>query len=176
MRKYSELETERLFLRPTAIDDAEFFFELLNTPKWIQYIGERHITDMESAKKYIQEKVLPKPDKVGVNFTVRLKENGAKIGSCGLYRREGLDYMDIGFAFLPGFEQQGYAYESARRVLEMGFSDFGIDRVCAITTEDNFRSQRLLTKLGMEYEKIIRIPNDDVDLMLYNLDAADWNM
>ncbi len=172
MHKYKNLESERLMLRPSLPGDAEFVFQLLNSPKWIKYIGNRNIKSIESAKAYILEKMMPKPDKLGVNYTVIRKSDGVKIGSCGLYDREGLDYMDIGFAFLPAYEQMGYAYESASRILEMGFQDFGINQVCAITTEDNVSSQKLLKKLGMTYERVVRIPIDDVDLMLFLLDKS----
>ena len=170
MHRYRKLESERLMLRPSLPEDAEFVFQLLNTPKWLKYIGSRNINNIEDAKAYILEKMMPKADKLGVNYTVIRKSDGVKIGSCGLYDREGLDYMDIGFAFLPAYEQMGYAYESASRVLEMGLLDFGINQVCAITTEDNVSSQKLLKKLGMTFGKIVRIPNDDVDLMLFLLD------
>ena len=171
MFDYQSLETERLMLRPSSLEDVQFVFELLNSPKWIKYIGNRQIISLDAARKYITEKMTPKTDKLGVNFTVMRKVDSVKIGSCGIYNREGLGYMDIGFAFLPEYEQKGYAFESAKRVLKLGFDEFGVDRVCAITTKDNFSSQRLIEKLGMSYQKIIRIPNDDEDLMLYYLDA-----
>ena len=52
MMRYKTFETNRLLLRPTSITDAEFIYELLNTPKWIQYIGDRNIKD---------DRLLPKP-------------------------------------------------------------------------------------------------------------------
>ena len=53
MNQYKKFETERLILKPTSEEDAEFIFELFNTPKWIKYIGDRNIKTLEDAKNYI---------------------------------------------------------------------------------------------------------------------------
>ena len=42
MKTYLTFETERLFLRPTCEEDALFILELLNTPKALQYVGDRN--------------------------------------------------------------------------------------------------------------------------------------
>ena len=43
MSKFKIFETDRLILKPTSEEDAEFIFELLNTPKWLKYIGDRNV-------------------------------------------------------------------------------------------------------------------------------------
>lgn len=105
MGAHKEFETERLFLRPTSDADAKFIFALMNNPTWIQHIGDRNITSFESAKDYILSRMLPQLGKLGYgNYTITRKTDNLKIGSCGLYDREGLDGIDIGFALLPEFE------------------------------------------------------------------------
>ena len=54
--KYKSFETERLIIRPTTESDSEFIFKLLNTPKWLKYIGDRNIKTVENAKEYIKDK------------------------------------------------------------------------------------------------------------------------
>lgn len=170
MSEYQSFETERLILRPTVEEDASFLVELLNTPKWLQYIGDRKVRSIEDAKEYVKNKIRPQLERLGyANYTVIRKSDGAKLGSCGLYDREGLKGVDIGFAFLPQFEKQGYAFESASKIKEVGFQVFNIEEISAITTKENIASQKLLEKLGLKYIKIIRIPNDDEDLLLYQL-------
>lgn len=170
MSTYNFFETERLLLKPTDNEDATFLIELLNSPKWLQYIGDRNVKTIEDALAYIAQKVTPQFQQLGFgNYTVIRKLDGIKIGTCGLYKREGIDGIDIGFAFLPSFEKMGYAYESAQKLLEVASPIFNIDAIFAITIKENTDSQKLIEKLGLQFQKIIRIPNDEEDLMLYKL-------
>lgn len=168
----SPITTERLFLRPTNIEDSSFIFELMNTPKWIKNIGDRNIQSPLDAENYIKEKMIPQLEKLGYsNYTVIRKDDHVKLGSCGLYNREGIEGVDIGFAFLPQYEGKGYAYESANKLMALAFSEFNIKKVSGITIEENTASRKLLEKLGLKFSKIIRLPDDDVDLLLYETPA-----
>lgn len=163
-------ETERLLLRSTSVDDAAFIFELLNTPKWLKYIGDRNVTSVESAKEYIKAKMLPQLEKLGYsNYTLIRKSDSKKIGTCGLYDRDGLEGIDIGFAFLPEFENEGYGYESANKLKNIAFDKFGIKEINAITKKDNIPSQKLLEKLGLKLIGTTILPNEDVELLLYKI-------
>lgn len=167
---FNSYETQRLIIRPTGEEDAAFILELLNSPKWKQNIGNRNVSNLEEAKTYIQTKCTPQFTRLGFgNYTVIRKSDQVKLGTCGLYDREGLDSIDIGFAFLPEHEKQGYAFESSSRILEAAVQDFNITTISAITIKENINSQRLLEKLGLQFEKIINIPNDEEDLMYYVL-------
>ena len=168
IKKYKSFETERLILKPTTVLDAFFIYELLNTPKWIKHIGDRNIKSVDDATNYIKNKMTPQLEKLGYsNYTVIRKLDGAKIGSCGLYDRDGLDGIDIGFAFLPQFEKKGYAFESANKLKEVAIKEFEISCIKGITTKENIASQKLLLKLGLKFERMIRIPNDEEELLLY---------
>ncbi|MFK7809837.1 MAG: GNAT family N-acetyltransferase [Saprospiraceae bacterium] len=172
MKKYKSFETERLFLRPSAITDAPFVLELLNTPKWIKNIGDRNVKTLEDAELYIKEKMLPQLDRLGFgNYFITRKTDNVTIGSCGLYDRDGLEGVDIGFAFLPEHEGQGYAYESAVKIKEIGINEFGVKKISAITIEENVASRKLIEKLGLTFQKMINLPDDDVELMLYTLEV-----
>ncbi len=165
---YKSFETDRLHLRPTEVDDAAFILSLLNTPKWIKYIGERNVKTKEAAIKYIKNKMLSQLHKLGYgNYTIIRKDDLAKVGTCGLFDRDGLEGIDIGYALLPEYEKLGYAYEASLAIREASVVDFGINHLRAITTKDNITSQKLLEKLQFQYSKIINIPNDPADLMLY---------
>ena len=169
-KKHKSFETERLRIILTTEIDASFILELLNTPKWIKFIGDRNVHSVDDAKEYIQQKMLPQLEKLGYgNYTVIRKLDGEKIGTCGLYDREGLEGIDIGFAFLSQFEKQGYAFESVSKLLEVAIHDFKINKISAITIKTNVDSQKLLTKIGLTFKEYIRIPNDDEELMLYML-------
>jgi DNA-3-methyladenine glycosylase I len=160
--------TKRLIIRPTTISDSPFIFELLNTPKWIKNIGDRNINSIKDAEVYIKTKMLPQLKKLGYStYTVIRKSDGIKAGTCGLYDREGVDGIDIGFAFLPQFEKKGYAFESVGKLKELAIHDFKIPQISAITIKENKASQNLLEKLGLKFEKTVNLPNDDAELLLY---------
>jgi len=173
MPDYRSFETERLVLKPTSEEDAQFILELLNTPKWIQFIGDRNVNTLEDAKAYIDKRIAAQFTKLGYgNYTVIRKSDGIKLGSCGLYDREGLEGIDIGFAFLPQFEKKGYAFESANKIMQVAINEFKITQIKAITIKENIASQKLLLKIGLEFEKTILIPNDSEELLLYTYKIA----
>ena len=100
-------------------------------------------------------------------FLVELKKDGVAVGICGLLNRDALDDVDIGFAFLPEFWGRGFASEAASAVLGLAQSEFGIDRIVAVTTPDNTASIRILERLGMAFEKMVRLSDDGPALRLY---------
>lgn len=168
---YKSFETERLILRPTSEQDSEFIFELLNSPKWLKYIGDRNIKTVENAKDYIKEKITPQLERLGYsNYTVIRKQDHQKIGTCGLYDRPGLEGIDIGYAFLPEYENNGFAFESSNRLKEAAFNELGIKTISAITTKENTSSQKLLEKLGLKLTGTTQIPNDNEELLLYKIE------
>ncbi|WKB81897.1 GNAT family N-acetyltransferase [Cellulophaga lytica] len=170
MKNYKAFETDRLYIKPTTEEDAKFIFQLLNSPKWLQYIGNRNVTNISDAQTYIKEKMLPQLYQLGFsNYTVIRKEDNVKIGSCGLYNRDGLEGIDIGFAFLEEYERKGYAYEAANTLKHNAFATFNLKEISAITTKDNSSSQNLLVKLGFKLIGTTTLPNDDEVLLLFKI-------
>lgn len=170
MDRYKTFETERLILRPCFVEDAAFIFELVNSPKWLKYIGDRNIKSHHEAQEHIKAKMYPQLQRLGFgNYTVIRKPDGAKMGTCGLHDRDVVEGIDIGFAFLPEFEGYGYAHEAADRLIRAAIEDFKISEITAITLPINYASQKLLEKIGLQFEKIIRLPKDTEDLMFYRL-------
>lgn len=161
------LKTERLILRRLTLEDAFFIFQLLNSPGWLSNIGDRGVTNVESAKEYIESKYFPSYSNGLGNFVVVLKDTGNPIGSCGLYKRENLDHPDIGFAFLPEFFGKGYAYESATALKEYAMDQLKLEKLYGFTLPSNEPSKKLLRKLGMREEGIFRLGDDPEDLLLY---------
>lgn len=168
--KSTYFETERLLLAPTSIDDAPLFLALLNTPKWIEFIGDRNVKTIEDAQKYISDRILPQYERLGFgNYTVSLRSDGTKIGCCGLYDREGLSGVDIGFSYLPKYERQGYGYEAACCIRDAAFNDFDLQTIGAITIEKNVASRSLLEKLGLNFIKKITLENDSDELLYHEM-------
>ena len=169
MNQYKSFQSERLIIIPTLEQDAELIYQLMNSPKFIKYVGDRQLYSLEDAQKYIQDKMLPQLHSLGYsNYSLINKKNGAKIGICGLYDREGLDGIDIGFGILPEYEGLGYAFESSSRIIKAGFEELEIQDIKAITNKENISSQRLLFKLGFKLKGTIMLPNENDELLLYN--------
>jgi RimJ/RimL family protein N-acetyltransferase len=162
------LETDRLNLRWLSTSDAEFILELLNEPSFLQFIGDKGVRTLEDARNYILNGPVDMYARLGFGlYLTELKENGVPIGICGLIKRDTLEDVDIGFAFLPGFWVKGYAYESASAVMAYGKDVLGLKRIVAITSPNNHASAKLLEKLGLQFERIIRLSEDASEVRLY---------
>lgn len=163
------LETERLRLRLYAPDeDAAFMLELLNDPGWIKYIGDRGVRTVEEARKYIVERFIPAYEKSGIIlYLTETRSDATPVGICGLVKRDYLDDVDLGFALLERYSGQGYAREAAEAVLAYAADMLGIERLVAITTQDNVASARLLEKLGFAYERMMACPGETEELRLF---------
>ena len=161
------LETERLTLRQFTADDAPFILELVNEPSFIQNIGDRGVRTLSDAVKYIETGPVSSYARNGFGlYVVTLKESGESIGMCGLIKRDALDDVDIGYAYLPRFWSKGYAVEAARAVKEQA-RGLGLKRLVAIVDPANTGSIRVLEKLGLAFEKMIKLSADDIDLKLF---------
>jgi RimJ/RimL family protein N-acetyltransferase len=163
------LETERTILRKVTESDADFVLDLLNQPSFIKYIADRNVRTLEQSREYIESRFTASYEKFGFGmWAVVSKESGEIMGVCGFVRREGLPEADIGFAFLPQFEGKGYAFEAASAIMRYGRDVLKLPRVLAITSMDNTRSQRLLEKIGLKYERIVSLPGSTEELKLFS--------
>ena len=162
------LETQRLVLRRISVDDAEFILELLNQPSFLRYIGDKEVRSVADAVQYIQAGPIASYERFGFGlYLVELKETGVSIGMCGLLKRDTLPEVDIGFAFLPSYWSLGYALESASAVMNYGREVLGLRRIVAITSPDNDASIRLLEKIGLRFERMIKLSEDQSEVRLF---------
>jgi [ribosomal protein S5]-alanine N-acetyltransferase len=157
--KNSTMETDRLSLSLLSPEETDFIFELLNTPQWIQFIGNRNIKTKADAAAYIQ-KIADNP--TADYWVVKLKENGTSLGVVTFMKRDYLDHYDIGYAFLPQFGKKGYAYEASKRLLDEVKSEHST--IFATVLKDNKSSIQLLEKLGLKFDKEIIINNEALQL------------
>ncbi|RQO70112.1 N-acetyltransferase [Pedobacter sp. KBW06] len=159
-------ETDRLFISRMTLDDAEFILELLNTEGWKKFIGDRNVNNKQEAEVYIR-KIIDNP-----NFgysVVKLKAGGVPIGMVSMIKRDYLDYHDIGFAFLPGYNGKGYAFEAASAVLNHPSTLARHRRILATTLKHNSSSMQLLERLGLVLDKEIKV--EGKELFLYDIEV-----
>ena len=162
------LETERLVLRRLSTHDAEFILQLLNEPSFLRYIGDRGVRDLDGARQYILNGPVASYGLNGFGlYLVELKENGIPIGISGLVKRETLPDADIGFAFLPAYWSKGYAVESAAAVMNYAREGLGLTHIVAVTSPDNEASARLLGKIGLRFERLIKLSEDGDEVKLF---------
>lgn len=162
------LETTRLVLRRFTLDDAPFVFEMVNDPAWLEHIGDRGVRTLDDARAYIRDRTLAMYDRMGFGmYVVTLKATGEAVGACGLVKRDSLDDVDIGFAFLPAYRGKGYAVEAAAAVLDYGIRAFGMKRIVAIVSAANHRSIRVLERIGLRFERMTTLPGEGEEIPLY---------
>lgn len=161
-------ETARLRLRHLAECDAPFILELLNEPDFIRNIGDRDVRTLADARRYIQQGPTVSYDEHGFGlYLVELRDAGAPIGICGLLQRDYLHDVDVGFALLQAYRGKGYALEAAAAAMRHGAEHLGIARVVAITSPDNEASMNVLRKLGLEFQRLLRIAGQSRDTCLF---------
>lgn len=162
------LETDRLLIRQLTVDDANFIIELLNDPSFIQNIGDRKVRTMEDTQAYILNGPVDSYAKNGFGLSlVILKVTGEVIGMCGLIKRDALEDVDIGYAYLPRYWSKGYAIEAALAMKSYARDTIQLKRLVAIVDPANVGSIRVLEKLGMKFEKMFKLFEDDIELKLF---------
>lgn len=166
------LETERLNLRRLHAGDAAFTLELLNDESFLRNIGDKGVRTIEDAVRYILQGPVDSYARHGFGlWLVELKESGTPIGICGLVKRDTLPDADIGYAFLPRFRSQGYAREAAAAVMSYALGALALKRVLAITKQDNAASCKVLEKIGLKFERLVKLSDDAPEIMLFASDA-----
>lgn len=164
------IETERLILRKFTLNDAAFMLELLNTPMWLRFIGDRNVRTVKEAEQYLLDGNIRSYQEYGFGFyVVVVKETNESIGICGIKKREGLDDIDIGFGFLPQFMGNGYGYEAASATLYYASNNLKIKRIVAIVNPENATSISLIKKIGLQFEKMFQFSQNDIELMLFSI-------
>lgn len=162
------ISSDRLILRLFNTSDAAFVLELLNDPGWVKNIGDRGIRNLDQARDWILTKPLESQSRCGFSFyVVVLKDTQTAIGICGLIKREMLQNVDIGYAFLPQYGGQGYAIEAARATMQHARQDLGLSQLAAITSPGNVKSNSLLKKLGFTLEEVLVLPGEERETNLY---------
>ena len=160
-RIQNSILTDRLNLKKLRVDDHDFILSLVNTKGWIENIGDRNIHSETEAIEYIN-KILWTEN--FIYWVVRIKDDHTPIGIISLIKRNYLENFDIGFAFLPAYNNYGYAYEAAKAVLLMisKLPEFKI--VLATTIFSNKSSIKFLTKIGFRYEKENETENEKMHI------------
>lgn len=168
------MRTERLQLRRVTLEDADLMLAVWNDPAFVRHVGDRGIRTLEQSVKALENGAMRLFDEYGFGpYRVSLKSDDSAVGICGIFAREGLDEPDIGFSVLPEYCKCGYAYEAATAVVNYARDHLKLPRLTAIVSPDNVASVGLIKKLGLQFEKMLRLPGEDKDISLYVIGFAD---
>lgn len=163
------IETDRLFLRRLTPEDAPFILKLVNDPDWLRYIGDKQIHSPKAARLYILNGPMAMYETHGFGlYLVSRRDKSTPIGICGLIKRDTLDDVDVGFAFLRRYRRKGFATEAVAATIEYARNVIGLDRIVAIVTPENSASVRLLERQGFVYERMLQFADSDT-VCLYGL-------
>jgi [ribosomal protein S5]-alanine N-acetyltransferase len=167
-------ETERLTLRELDHNDAPFILKLLNTPGWLEFIGDRGVKTIGDAEQYLLKGPIESYARNGFGlWAVQLRDSRTLIGMCGLLKRDTLEHPDIGFAFLPEFCGKGFGREAVNATITVVQSKYDLGILNAITTPSNKVSQKLLTGSGFVFEKVITNGPEQLNLYTKHLNPKD---
>ena len=145
----NSIETNRLLLRPISIDDVDFMLKLINCPGFLRFIGDRNIRTEEQTITYLQD-MLNNPDIT--YWAILIKENQVPVGVVTWVKRDFLPSPDLGYALLPEFEGNGFAFEASQAWLD--YQQKTHKTVLAICQADNLASIKLLRKLNFYLEEV----------------------
>ena len=159
-----KLESERLIIRAIQLNDASFYFELFNDPDWIRFISDKNLKSVEETTVFIKNLLTDdyKKSRLGY-FTVLLKETNEAIGVSTALQRETLDFIDVGYGFLPKGRGKGFATEATKLILEYVQQTFKQKKVIAFTKSENEKSQVLLKNLDFKYIGLQAVFSDEKD-------------
>lgn len=156
-------------MRELSGADAEFMLELLNDPGFIQFVGDRGVRTVEAAARYIEERFAEGYRQHGFGlWLVEAKDGGIPLGICGLLKRKELDGVEVGYALLPAFRGKGYAFEAAAASQRHAREALGLTRLYAVVDPGNDVSIRVLEKLGMKFERPVRLAGEESDISLFS--------
>jgi len=95
------------------------------------------------------------------------KHNDVPMGLCGLMKRDTLEHADLGYAFLPEFWHQGFAFEAVSSVLHYAQQEHQLTKLLALTKSSNTASIKLLKKVNFQFDRDLKLLNDEENLQIF---------
>lgn len=160
------LETERTYLREMTPDDAQNAYELNSDPLVIQYTGDVSFESVDEARAFLSKYDHYKKYGFG-RWAVISKETNEYLGWCGLKYSADEDEFDIGFRFHQRFWNKGFASETARACIQLGFEKLNMETIVGRAMKENLASIRVLEKCGLTLQSDYQF--DDEEGVIYSI-------
>jgi [ribosomal protein S5]-alanine N-acetyltransferase len=174
------LETPRLHLRLWTLEDESIYVRLSDEAEIARLTGTfLHPQPEGWAAQRLTRYVSALEAGAGYNFAVCLRDSLEVIGDCGLFLEPRHRRAELGYWCGAAYRGHGYTTEAARAVMRFGFDRLALHRIQAGHFPRNPASGRLLEKIGMQREGLLRgyVVKDGVpeDVIYYAALASDFS-
>ncbi len=148
------LQTLRLHLRAPRLEDAELILHRwAHDPAVTRYMSWKPHQTVDQSLQFIRQ-ALQDAHADKHTWLIEQCDDTRLLGSVGL-RRDG-HRVELGYCLARDAWGQGYATEAARAVTEAALADPAIYRVSACCAPANHASVRVMEKIGMRREGLLR--------------------
>ena len=144
----SQLETERLILRPMLQSDFEALLLIFTDPNVMAAFDHPPFT-REQMQRWLQRNLDHQKEFGYGLFSLIHKETGELIGDCGLEQMEDMGAAELGYDLRSDFWNQGYATEAALAVRDYAFQVLDLPQLISLIRVGNLASKRVAEKAGM---------------------------
>lgn len=172
------LSTERMHLRILEPKTYEELYSNHDKDFIMDYLGLSSLKQLETEREKFKQG-LTCHDRTFEIYQMIEKESNQLIGMTGFVRWWPKHFRaEIGYGINKPFEGKGYTSEATIPLIEYGFNQLGLQRIEAITGPENKASQKIIHKLGMQKEGILRnhYVIDDVThhSVMYSILKEEW--
>lgn len=173
------LETERLILRKLRQEDAPDMFEYASDPETVQYVTFEPNKTLEDTRALIERMAATRPGMERLIWAIEHKENSKMLGTVGLHLDSARHARaELAYIINKAYWGRGIVPEAAQRVIQYGFEALQLHRIQALCKPENMASARVMEKVGMSYEGIMReyifIKGTWWDSKMYAILRQDW--
>lgn len=174
MKDLPVIETERLLLRKVSEEDVSHIFDYASNPKVARYASWNNHKTLEESKKVVDYYVNAYKNHSCTIWGVVNKSDNIFIGTAGFVNINQASLRgEIGYTLNQDYWGQGYATEIAKKLIKFGFTSMNLHRIEGICHVGNDPSVRVMEKVGMEFEGILRgyLKKDEnfYDVKLYSI-------
>lgn len=172
-----ELETERLVLRPFQLGDVDDVLAYAQDPEWSRYLKALPRPYLrEHAEQFLARQLLQ--DRT-VHPSWAVVRQGTVIGGINLRFNFEHGLAELGYSIARAHWNKGFCSEAARTVLDAAFSGHGdLNRICARADVRNAASRRVMEKVGMAKEGVLRMSRiergEALDEAWYAILRSEW--
>ena len=155
MKPPEQIETERLILRKPRADDASAIFAgWAHDPEVTTHLTWRPHVSVEMTKAMLERVVEAWEQGLRFPFVIAEKNTIQLVGMIEI-RMEN-HKAELGYVLAKEFWGKGYMTEAVRALIDWAFQQPSMYRVYATTSVENFGSQRVMEKAGMQREGLLR--------------------
>ena len=142
------LTTERLTLRPFDEADVAPYFEMLQDPDVVRYVGDRHVPTLQETWRSVAALLGHWVIRGYGQWAIEERSSGAMIGRTGIINPAGWPGPEVGYLLGRAWWGHGFATEAARAALDWGFEQAGFEELISLIDPDNTASIAVATRLG----------------------------